>query len=186
MPYPSKLDTDTLIETAWQMMENDGVEAFSMHKLAAHFGVKTPSLYRYCNRVGLLQQVNQMTERKLFSAISEPLALEAPPQTIAIAIMERYREFALSHPTTYGLLYTNTIEELRPEFEEGVQGVLPIQAVVAQLSGEAHSLSATRGLLAIAHGFVMLEITGILRRGGELSEAYRYTLETYIRGMSID
>jgi hypothetical protein len=35
MPYPSKLDSETLVEVAWQMMEDEGVEAFSMHRLAA-------------------------------------------------------------------------------------------------------------------------------------------------------
>jgi hypothetical protein len=89
----------------------------------------------------------------------------------------------LSHPTTYGLLYTNTIDELRPDFEEGVRGVLPFQQLMSELSGEADSLKAIRGMLAIMHGFVMLELAGQLRREGSLDEAYDYTIEAYIKGL---
>ena len=57
MPYPSKLDSETLVSAAFDMIEQGGVEAFSMHKLAAEFGVKTASLYRYFNKEALIQAV---------------------------------------------------------------------------------------------------------------------------------
>ena len=183
MPYPSKLDSETLVEVAWQMMEDDGVESFSMHKLASHFKVKPASLYRYYKKTELLRAVNAYTEQQLYQAIGGTLSSDADPLDKARQIARDYRAFGLSHPTTYGLLYTNTIDELRPDFEEGVQGVIPFQRVMAQITGEENSLPALRGLLAIMHGFVMLEIAGQLRREGSLDEAYAYTVEAYLRGV---
>ncbi len=184
MPYPSKLNSETLVEVAWQMMEDAGVEAFSMHKLAEHFDVKTSSLYRYYKKTELLRAVNIYTEKKLYLSVSGVLQSDADPLDKIRQIAQDYRSFGLSHPTTYGLLYTNTIDELRPDFEEGVQGILPFQALMAQISGEANSLSALRGLLAVMHGFVMLEIAGQLRRGGSLDDAYTYTIDAYLKGVS--
>jgi len=186
MPYPSKLDSETLVEVAWQMMEDDGVESFSMHKLAAHFSVKPASLYRYYKKAELLRAVNAYTEKQLYQSIGGALTTDADPIDKIRQIAQDYRAFGLSHPTTYGLLYTNTIDELRPDFEEGVQGVLPFQQLMTQVTGEADSLRAIRGLLAIMHGFVMLEITGQLRREGSLDEAYTYTVESYLRGIVRD
>lgn len=183
MPYPSKLDRETLVEVAWQMMEDDGVEAFSMHKLAAHFKVKTASLYRYYKKTDLLRAVNSYTESKLYQAIAPVLQTDQSPEAKIRQIAHDYRHFGLSHPTTYGLLYTNTIDELRPDFEEGVRGVLPFQTLMSDISGEADSLKALRGMLAIMHGFVMLELAGQLRREGALDEAYEYTVEAYITGL---
>jgi len=183
MPYPSKLDSETLVEVAWQMMEDDGVEAFSMHKLAAHFNVKTGSLYRYYKKADLLRAVNAHTEHQLYQSLSSVLESEADPHDKLRQVAYEYRAFGLSHPTTYGLLYTNTIDELRPDFEEGVQNVLPFQQLMAQLSGEVNALPALRGLLAIMHGFVMLELAGQLRREGSLDDAYAYTIDSYLRGI---
>jgi AcrR family transcriptional regulator len=184
MPYPSKLSSETLVEVAWQMMEDEGVESFSMHKLAAHFKVKTASLYRYYKKAELLRAVNAYTEAKLYQAITPPLQTDNNPTQIIHQIAINYRDFALAHPTTYGLMYTNTIDELRPDFEDGVQEIIPFQVLISNLSGDENSLSALRGLLAIMHGFVMLEIAGQLRRGGSLAEAYQYSIEAYLRGLS--
>lgn len=183
MPYPSKLDSETLVEVAWQMMEDDGVEAFSMHKLAAHFKVKAASLYRYYKKTELLRAVNAYTEAKLYQAISPALQSDQSPENKIRQIAQDYRQFGLSHPTTYGLLYTNTIDELRPDFEEGVRSVLPFQQLMSEISGDDDSLKAIRGILAIMHGFVMLELSGQLRREGSLDEAYDYTIEAYITGL---
>jgi len=184
MPYPSKLSSETLVEVAWQMMEDEGVESFSMHKLAAHFEVKTASLYRYYKKTELYRAVNAYTEAKLYEALNPPLQTNTNPADRIRQITLRYRNFALAHPTTYGLMYTNTIDELRPDFEAGVQSVIPFQILMSELSGEENSLSALRGLLALMHGFVMLEIAGQLRRGGDLEEAYRYTVDAYLHGIS--
>ena len=63
-----------------------------------------------------------------------------------------------------------------------MQMVLPIQAVMAEISGQERSLAALRGALALVHGFVMLELTNQLRRGGSLEEAFTESAAAYLRG----
>ena len=183
MPYPSQIDYETIVETAQEMIEAEGVDHLSLNKLSAALGVKTPSLYRYVqNKTALLRAVNEETLRGLFRALAPALESAPDAKRQLMAAAHAYRTFAHEHPETYGLVYTNTIAELRPDEDEQEQGVLPFQALMAQISGETNSLPALRGLLALMHGFVMLELAGQFRRGGDLDDAYTGSIEAYLRG----
>jgi hypothetical protein len=59
---------------------------------------------------------------------------------------------------------------------------IPIQRVMAEISGEEGSLTALRGLWALIHGFLLLEISGQFRRGGDLTEAFMQSVEAYLDG----
>ncbi len=183
MPYPSQITQELVLETACEMIEAEGVDGFSMHQLAKELGVKTPSLYRYFkNKTNLLRAVNEMTMRELIGAIAEQMekTLSHSEQLLNIALT--YRDYAHAYPRRYGLMYTNTIDALRPDDDEAEESMLPFQALMAEFSGEADSLPALRGIFALMHGFVILELAGQLRRGGDLDEAYRKSLTAYLAG----
>lgn len=184
MPYPSKIDLDAIVDTARHMIETGGVDNLSLNVLAAELGVKTPSLYRYVpNKTALLRAINEATQRDLINAISVPLQQPGDAITRSQAIAAAYWDYAFANPLLYGLLYTNTIAELRPDETESEQAVLPFQAVIAEISGEAQSLTALRGFVALMHGFVMLVLAGQLRRGGDLQAAYRESITAYLVGL---
>jgi AcrR family transcriptional regulator len=183
MPYPSQIDRETILYTAREMIEEKGVNHLSLNTLADILGVKTPSLYRYIeSRTGLLRAVNEETLRQLFTSIRPALDMEADAGTRLIEIARTFRDFAHHHPVTYGLAFTNTIAELQPDEREQEQAVLPFQALMAELSGEADSLAALRGFLALVHGFIMLELANQLRRGGDLDAAFVKSVEAYLAG----
>ena len=96
--------------------------------------------------------------------------------------MHTYRHFALENPNSYVLAFTNVDDTLRPDENAMEQMVLPIQALMAAVSGQEASLSALRGAMALVHGFVMLELHGQLRRGGDLTEAFAAAVQAYLRG----
>ncbi len=167
------------------MIEGEGVEQLSLNKLAAALNVKAPSLYRYYrNKAALLRAVNEHTTQRLFDAIATDQGGSAPPTEKIMRVAGRYRQFAHTNPATYGLLFTNTIDDLRPDPDENVRLVLPYQALIGQISGAADSLAATRGFLALVHGFVMLELAGKLRRGGDLDAAFEQSVRAYLVGWS--
>lgn len=183
MPYPAQINREQIIELAREMIEAEGVDQLSLHQLAAALGVKTPSLYRYVkNKTDLLRAINEETFRGLFRAIDPALHMSGEAQTRLRAVALAYRDYAHSCPATYGLVYTNTIAELRPDEDEQEVSVLPFQAVMAEIAGEADSLAALRGLMALIHGFVMLELAQQYRRGGDLDEAFVKSVEAYLSG----
>ncbi len=185
MPYPSQINRESIVQTALEMIEAEGVDRLSLNRISAALGVKTPSLYRYVkNKTALLRAVNEETFRGIFRAINPALQSPGSARERLLAIAMVYRDFAHAYPITYGLAYTNTIAELRPDENEQEQAVLPFQALMAEISGEADSLPALRGLLALMHGFVMMELSGQFRRGGDLQAAYVKSIEAYLAGWS--
>ncbi len=193
MPYPAKISRDTIIAQARAMIEADGVDKLSVNALATALGVKTPSLYRHFpephpedNKLGLktliLQAINQDTETRMYAELYAMFETPASDEDRIVAIAHAYRNFGRNNPVTYGLLYTNTINELRTDQDEAVQRVLRLQNLIGQISGEEDSLPAIRGMWALTHGFVMLELAGQFRRSGDLTEAFEKAIRAYING----
>jgi AcrR family transcriptional regulator len=185
MPYPSQISTESIIATAREMIEAEGADNLSLNRLAAALGVKTPSLYRYvANRVALLRAVNEETVRGLFEALLPAVEATAdqPAGVRMQAVARAYRAFAHANPATYGLNFTNTIPELRVNDMEVEQRVIALQDVMGEISGDAESLPALRGMQALIHGFVMLELAGQFQRGGDLNAAFERAVAVYIAG----
>ena len=183
MPYPTQINREQIIQQAAQMAAAEGAEALSLHKLAAALGVKAPSLYRHVGgKADLLQAVNLLTLQQLFAAM-EMAQATAPTEPVArmMALLTAYRAFAQAQPRLYFLAFGDN-DAYRPDEDVLVQMVLPIQAVMAEISGQERSLAALRGALALVHGFVMLELTNQLRRGGSLEEAFTESAAAYLRG----
>jgi AcrR family transcriptional regulator len=185
MPYPSKINLEAIVQAARAMIEAQGVNKLSVNELAKRLGVAPPSLYRYVkHKTDLLRAVNEDTIAGIFRAIGPLLDAPGAAHDRIIAITQAYRAYAHANPITYGMVYTNTIAELRPDEQEEEQGVLPFQALMAEITGEAESLPALRGLLALMHGFVMLELAQQFRRGGDLDAAYDKAVRAYLNGWS--
>ncbi|MDX1993709.1 MAG: TetR/AcrR family transcriptional regulator [bacterium] len=187
MPHPAQITRDALIARAWEMAEAEGVEQMTLAKLAAALGVKAPSLYHHMrSKADLLRAINERTTQQLFAALHETLAAasDAPAAERIHRLAAAYRAFAQAHPITYMLAFTTVEVEARPDPTFQEQGVLPIQAVLTELTGADASLAAIRGLLALMHGFVMLEINDQFRRGGDLDAAYTQGIEVYLRGIT--
>ena len=187
MPYPTQITRESIIRQATVMIEQNGVEQLSLGKLATALGVKAPSLYRYVNnKDALLKAVNLQTVQELFAAYGEALAdVSGEAEVKLTAVLHAHRAFALSQPQGYMLALANPNDAQRPDEDALLQMVLPIQALTVELTGEAHSLAALRGALALVHGFVMLELNNQLRRGGNLSADFGQAIAAYIQGWQI-
>lgn len=183
MPYPAQVTHESIVETAWELVEAEGLDQLSLGRLAAALGIKAPSLYKHiASKAALLKAVNELTEARLFEALAPVLEQMDDPRQRLLNLARAYRAFALDHPVTYVLAYTTSDPDSRPDPARQEAAALPLQAVVAEITGEADSLAALRGLWALIHGFVLLEIHTQFRRGGELSAAYEQALAAYLDG----
>lgn len=183
MPYPSQVDRERIIHSARAMIERAGVDQLSLHTLAAELGVKAPSLYRYVeNKMALLRAIIEATNTDLIATLYIALRPEDEPRAQLIAIARAYRAFVHRNPVAYGLAYTTTITELRTDPALLEAGVLPIQQIMARLSGEANSLPALRGVWALIHGWSVLEVGQQFQRGGDLDASFVRAVEAYLDG----
>jgi AcrR family transcriptional regulator len=183
-PYPTQTNRQSIILAARQMIEQDGISALSLGKLARRLGIKAPSLYRHiANKTALLQAVNEAVFEELFQAYDRVLAEGAADLSIQLLDLARvHRAFAHAFPNTYLLAYSSRDPAQAPDPDLLLQAALKIQAVIAPLSGPDHSLAALRGLLALAHGYVTLELHGQFQRGGDLDADFDAALLAYLQG----
>ncbi len=184
MPYPSRIEPEAVIQKAREMIEAEGAESLSLNQLAAAFGVQTPSLYRHFKgRADLLRAVNLQTSVALVITLQRAIAEAEPvPRAQIQAMAMGFRAFVYANPMTYTLAYSGLSPELRPDPAQLEQLVLPLQGVMAQLTGEENALTALRGVWALMHGFITLELNGQFRRGGDLEATYIQTINAYIAG----
>lgn len=182
-PYPAQVTRDGIIDRARDIIEAEGLERLTLQHLASALGIQAPSLYRHVgNKSELLRAVNEITVHRLITTV---LAVADPglsPHDRVTRMAWAYREFAHKYPATYNLAFTATRPEIRPDPQELEALVLPVQAVLAEVSGEANSLAALRGLLSLMHGFITLELAGQFRRGGDLTTDFKSAVEVFVQG----
>jgi AcrR family transcriptional regulator len=184
VPYPSQVNVDTILSKARAMLEAEGVEALSLGKLAAALNIKAPSLYRYFDsKNALLRALNGDTAARLVAAMRDAVDTQHDNKIVALALA--YRAFALENPVIYRLAFGSASDELRPDEQTLEALALPLQSVMAQISGEEHSLTALRGVWALMHGYVSLELSKQMRRGGDLETGFVRAVEAYVRGWSL-
>ena len=183
MPYPAQIDAESILETAVEMVETGGSDQFSMHKLAAALGVKAPSLYRYfASKTGLLRALNLRTAQHMVKAMEQAAPNGSDARARMLAMARACRDFGLANPETYALAFTNATPDLRPDDMLLEQLAIPFQQLMAEISGQAHSLAALRGIWALIHGFILFELSGQLRRGGDLEADFVQSVEAYLNG----
>lgn len=183
MPYPSQINREQIVNAAREFIQSESVETLTLSKLAGALGVKAPSLYRHvANKEALLQEVNLATLRELLAAVTVESGSYTDPNSQIIAIVQSYRRFAHDNPDLYILAMTTKPSEGRPNEDVLAQMILPMEALVSQLSGAANRLAALRGLLALVHGYVMLELNQQLQRGGDLDQTFEQVVSAYLVG----
>ena len=181
-PYPAQVNRETVIDKARELIEADGLDQLSLGNLAAALGIKAPSLYKHvAGKTELLRAVNTVTTQRLVAAL-RTAATDDDPEKRFLEIARVYRDFAHTYPHTYALAFTNTLPEIRPDAQQLEQLALPLQAMIAAISGPNESLAALRGVWALIHGFVMLELSGQFQRGGDLPAAFIQAVRAYLRG----
>ncbi len=185
MPYPNQIDPESVVEQAGEMVEAEGVDRFSLHRLAARLGVKAPSLYRYfASKTDLLRALNLRTARQMIMAMEKSSSTGNDARAKLLAMARACRDFGQAYPMTYQLAFTNASPELRPQDELLEALAIPIQQIMADISGERDLSAALRGLWALIHGFILFELNGQLRRGGDLEAAFVQSVEAYLNGWS--
>ena len=183
MPYPSQIDRDSIIKTARQMIEAEGVDKLLLRSLAESLGVKAPSLYRYVkNKTALLRAINERTTRELIEKLYNAADENLPARERLIAVARAFRQFVHENPACYMLSSNTPPDETRPDANEREESVLPLQQIISEITGEAESLAAIRGAYAFMHGWVMLEVMQQFERGGDLDSHYERSFRAYIAG----
>jgi AcrR family transcriptional regulator len=96
---------DRILGCACDLYMQDGLEGFSMRKLARSVGVTAPALYRHFeNREEVLLEVVGEAYDELFQTLSSSLSGTTPMERFLMS-GEAYMDFALSHPRYFQIMH---------------------------------------------------------------------------------
>jgi AcrR family transcriptional regulator len=156
MPYPSKTDRITILATAVEQLERQGLRGLSLRSLAASLKVAPNALYRYfADRSVLESALAGEVSRLLHASMQGAVRKGAPEQTIR-GISRAYLAFARKHPNLYELL-------LAPCETKGEEATFQLNLWnfvvehVTALTGSRHAYEASVALWALLHGIAQLE-----------------------------
>ncbi len=174
------LTADAVIDAAEGIADGEGLDAVTLARLAADLGVKPPSLYKH---VASLEAVRRGLALRGIAEANRRLQLatigKARDEALH-ALAEAYWLFARERPG----LYAASLRAARPDENDiATAGAAFLGIVLAVLSGYGvagdDALHATRGLRAIIHGFVSLDMAGGFRLKLDLQESFRRLLDAF-------
>lgn len=170
------LDPSIIVRQASTIIDEDGVAALTLARIAGDLGVATPSLYKHIDGLDdLLHRVAADATAGLATQLGAAIrgrSSRAALQALAWA----YRRFAREHPGTYQLVQRH----VNPgEWEAAATDTL--SSVTAALSGyglgntDVHHIRYVRAAL---HGFVDLERSGGFGLPTSIDDSFTFLVDT--------
>ncbi|MCG8588900.1 MAG: TetR/AcrR family transcriptional regulator [Proteobacteria bacterium] len=113
-----------ILDATEALLVEEGVERFSMRKLAARCGVSAPTLYHYFpDKPALLEE---LVRARLQVLLGDLRRVELGPDPVANmrALYAAFARFGLANPTHYRLLMTPREDQVPPPEVEEARGLL--------------------------------------------------------------
>lgn len=178
------LNQAAVIHAAATIADSNGVGAVSLARIADQFGVRSPSLYKHVEGLtgvirGLALLGVKGAQRRISTAT---VGLSGDDALVAMAAA--LWQFAVDHPGLYAASTStpdpndNELVAANEELRETVLAGLRAY----NLEGEdAHH--AVRGLRAIVHGFVDLQVSGGFGMPIDVRESFMRLVAIFVRGL---
>ena len=179
------LNRDIVVGRAVEMANEAGdATAVSLTALASTLDVRTPSLYNHVASLEDLQHGMTVAGLRLLLAELRRATVGLVGRPSLEAIAAAYREFAQTHPGIYPLTICAPDPEdaeLTALSQELLQMLLLVMASVGLTGDEA--IHAIRGLRAVLHGFVMLEVAEGYKIPLDRDESFQRLVNAYLNGI---
>ena len=174
-PAADPAQRSDLLAAASRLLAAEGPDALTVRRIAAEAGCSTMGVYsRFGGKDGIVEA--------LFVEGFEGLAgaMDAVPDTddVMADLLEcgvAYRRFALAHPTSYTVMFERAVPGYEPSeaagaiargtFERLVRRVE--RAVAAECFEVGDTIETTMRVWALSHGWVSLEIHGMLKTAAD-------------------
>ncbi len=184
MPTPERTSRDQIVAAGRRLLESGGLDALTMQGVAESVGVRAPSLYkRVQNRDELLRLVAEATVDDLATRL-DAVTSPAGPQAELVALAAEVRRFAQERPEGYRLVFGGAPPGARPSIESLRRATARLLDVAEQLAGADRALEAARTVTAWLNGFVLMELAGVFRLGGDVDAAFGWGAERVARAVA--
>ena len=160
----TKLSRDTIVNAALTFLDRDGWDGLTINALASQLGTKGPSLY---NHVDSLDDLRRTVRMRVVDDIIGMLNTVGEGRTrddAVVAMASAYRSYAHHHPGRYSAFTRMPLGGDDPEYTAATRAAAgPVIEVLSSygMDGE-HAFYAALEFWSALHGFVLLEMTGVI------------------------
>jgi AcrR family transcriptional regulator len=154
-----------IVMVARQLLEDEGLDSFSMRRLADRLGVRAPVIYKhFASKAALVAALISVGFEEQAALFEAALASSDHPLTAMAGI---YRAYGRDNPNLYRLMYDRDLERplLLPGSEE--------RAVIPAIRAAGGDRDLARAAWAFAHGMTILELNNRFPADADLDAAWR-------------
>lgn len=180
------LDYQSIVTTAIQLADKEGINGVTIATVAKELGVRPPSLYNHIsglqelrNKVALygLQELLKRMKQATYSLTKEKAIHE---------LAKSYLTFAREHPGVYELT-TSSPDPLEKDIQKESEAIvnLTVSILTTFDLNEEECVHAVRGIRSLLHGFASLEKNGGFGLPLSLDDSFTKMLNAYIAGLSL-
>lgn len=165
-PAP-KLSREVIVGAALAFLDREGWDALTVNALATQLGTKGPSLYNHVESLDALRRAVRMRVVDDILAMLSTVGSGRTRDDAVMAMASAYRSYAHHHPGRYSAFTRMPLGGDDPEFTAASHAAAaPVIAVLASygLDGQ-DAFYAALEFWAALHGFVLLEMTGVMEAG---------------------
>jgi AcrR family transcriptional regulator len=160
----NRLSREIIINAALTFLDREGWDALTINALATQLGTKGPSLY---NHVDSLEDLRRTVRIRVIDDIITMLTRvgEGRTRDDAVLVMaSAYRSYAHHHPGRYSAFTRMPLGGDDPEYTAATRGAAaPVIAVLSSYGLDLEqAFYAALEYWSALHGFVLLEMTGVM------------------------
>jgi AcrR family transcriptional regulator len=159
-----RLSREIIVNAALTFLDREGWEALTINALATQLGTKGPSLY---NHLDSLEDLRRTVRIRVIDDIILMLNRvgEGRARDDAVLVMaSAYRSYAHHHPGRYSAFTRMPLGGDDPEYTAATRGAAtPVIAVLSSYGLDLEqAFYAALEFWSALHGFVLLEMTGVM------------------------
>lgn len=187
MSRTTRLKKAAVIQAAAELINAEGADALSLHRLAEKLDIRTPSLYNHVDGLpGLQRELAVMNAKQIADRMSEA-AIGKSGADLFMDVAQALRNYVKEFPGLY--LYTLRSSGKQPVHDANLvreeERALKIGLAVVStlgLQGE-DAIHALRAFRSLVHGFATLEVAGGFGLPQDCDESFRRLVETLVIGL---
>lgn len=193
-PYHHGNLKESLVETALEMIDKEGLESVTLRDLAQRLGTSRTAIYRHFDSkealiLGVIQKGYEQLDL-MFTPIFQDTTLSV---AVRFERMGRaYLDFAIAHPNLYRLLFGDKYRQEREEIcdykdENQATGLyaligLLIEAQEEGIIARENPMIQAATVWASIHGLASLLIDGHLMMSDNMEAIYEYSIGVLLKG----
>lgn len=187
MPRKSQFSKEIILQSALEIVDENGINELSINALARKLKIQPPSLYNHLkNLEDLHMQVSVAVHIEITEWIKNAVKRKKS-KIAAMAMVESWRDYALTFPGRYKV-YTSFQAQ---DSEEWLKVNIEQRDLITEILQNAYTVSdadirsAARAIRSFIHGFVMFELGGGWTKIIDIDKSFRKSVELIMKGLEL-